>query len=130
VRLAGKGQPGVNGGPPGDLYLEIEIADDPVFKRQGRDLYIETRINLFDAVLGGKVQVPTLTGRANLTVSPGTQSGRKLRLKGQGVPATGDRPAGDLYVTINIHIPDRLSPKAKEIFEQLRDLVPVEPTPS
>lgn len=126
VRLAGKGQPGLNNGPPGDLYLEIEVTPDPVFRRQGRDIYTEAQVSLFDAVLGAKVQVPTLTGKASITIPAGTQNGGKLRLKGQGVPAAGSQPAGDMYVTIKVAIPRKLNSQAKELFQKLRDLIPAE----
>jgi len=126
VRLAGKGLPGRDGGPPGDLYLEIEVTPDPVFRREGRDLYTEVPISLFDAVLGGQVEVPTLTGRATLKIPAGTQNGQKFRLKGQGVPKTKTKPAGDLYVSVKVMIPRKLTPEAKELFEQLREKVPAE----
>ena len=120
IRLAGKGQPGVDGGPPGDLFLEVEVAPDPVFKRSGQDITTETALSMFDAVLGGKVEVPTLTGRAALTLPPGTQNNAKFRLKGQGVPANRGKAAGDLYVVVKVNIPKDLSPRARELFEQLR----------
>lgn len=124
VRLAGKGQPGLEGGPPGDLFLEIQVRPDPIFNRQGHDLYRDVPVGLLDAVLGGKVEVDTLSGRAALKIAPGTQSGQKLRLKGQGIPASGNKPAGDLYVTTRVLIPRELSPEAKEAFEKLRTMVP------
>ena len=123
VRLAGKGQPGSSGGPPGDLFLEIEVAPDPVFTRKGRDLYVDTNVNLFDAVLGGKIEAPTLSGRASLKIPAGTQTGGKFRLKGQGVPKTKGKPAGDLYVTVKVIIPKDLSAEALEMFEKLRTMV-------
>jgi len=120
VRLAGKGLPGLAGGPPGDLFLKISVAPDPIFKRQGRDIYIETDVSLFEAVLGAKIEVPTPTGgRAALTLPPGTQTGQKLRLKGKGMPK------GDLYVIVKVLLPKKLSPEAKELFEKLKDLAPV-----
>jgi len=127
VRLTGKGQPGIQGGPPGDLYLEIEVAPDPVFRRQGQDLSLETDITLFDAVLGGKIQIPTLTGLASLKIPPGTQNGRKFRLKGQGLKNIKHKPDGDLYVTVNVLIPENIGPEARTMFEKLRDLVPQSP---
>jgi len=129
VRLAGKGLPGRDGGPPGDLYLEIEVRPDPVFRREGRDLYTEVPISFLDAVLGGKVEVPTLTGRATLKIPAGTQNGQKFRLKGQGVPKTKSKPAGDLYVSVKVMIPRNLTPEAKGLFEQLREKVPPEDGP-
>jgi molecular chaperone DnaJ len=125
VRLAGKGQPGVSGGPPGDLYLEVDVAPDPVFTRQDRDIHLDTNVTLFEAVLGDKIEVPTLTGRASLTIPAGTQCGAKFRLKGQGLAATNKKPAGDLYVTVKVIIPKNLSPEAAELFRQLKDKVPM-----
>jgi len=126
VRLAGKGLPGREGGPPGDLYLEMEVTPDPVFRREGRDLDTEVAISFLDAVLGGKVEVPTLTGRATLKIPAGTQNGQKFRLKGQGVPKTKSKPAGNLYVSVKVLIPKNLSPEAKDLFEQLREKVPAD----
>ncbi|MBW2051000.1 MAG: molecular chaperone DnaJ [Deltaproteobacteria bacterium] len=124
VRLAGKGMPGMGGGPAGDLFLEIEIAPDPVFHRQGRDIYIDAKVPLFDAVLGGKVEVPTPTGgRAMLKIPAGTQTDQKFRLKGKGIPRGKSKPAGDLYVTAKIQVPKDLSPEAKEMFEKLKGMV-------
>lgn len=123
VRLAGKGNPGANGGPPGDLFLEIEVAPDPTFSRSGQDLNVTVDVPLVDAVLGGKVEVPTLTGRANLTIPAGTQNGAKLRLKGQGVPASKSKSAGNLYVTVKVVIPKNLSDEAKKKFEELKPLI-------
>ncbi|MEW5722156.1 MAG: molecular chaperone DnaJ [Thermodesulfobacteriota bacterium] len=127
VRLTGKGQPGQGGGPPGDLYLEIEVGSDEVFRREGRDLHLETEVTLFEAVLGGRIEVPTLAGRASLKIPAGTQNGGRFRLKGQGLPATKGRPAGDLYITVRVLIPKGLSPEAKGLFEKLRDMVPQDP---
>jgi molecular chaperone DnaJ len=127
VRLAGKGQPGVNGGPAGDLLLEIDVAPDPVFTRKGRDLYVETNVTLFEAVLGGKIEVPTLSGRASLKVPAGTQNGAKMRLKGQGAPETKNKPAGDLYVTVKVLVPKELDEQAKAKFEELQQMVPMDP---
>lgn len=126
VRLAGKGMPGQNGGPAGDLFLEIEVAPDSVFSRQGQDILLETEITLYEAVLGGKIEVPTLAGRAALKIPPGTQNGGKFRLKGQGVKGSRGKPSGDLYVTVKVVIPRDLSSEARGLFEQLKDLAPQE----
>ena len=123
IRLSGKGQPGEDGGPAGDLFIEIEVAPDPVFRREGQDIYAEAAVSLFDAVLGGSVEVPTLTGRATLKIPPGSQNGAKFRLKGQGVPKSKSKPAGDLYVQIKVPLPKDLSPEAKDLFAKLRDVV-------
>ncbi|MFH1139591.1 MAG: DnaJ C-terminal domain-containing protein [Pseudomonadota bacterium] len=126
VRLAGKGSPGPGGGPAGDLYLEIEVEPDPVFQRQGQDILVETSVNLFEAVLGDKIEVPTLTGRAALKIPAGTQNNAKFRLKGQGVKGGKKKPDGDLYVLVKVLIPKGLSSEARDMFEQLRQMVPMD----
>jgi molecular chaperone DnaJ len=127
VRLAGKGMPGQGGGPAGDLFLRIEVTPDPLFTRHGRDVEIQTQATLFEAVLGGRIEVPTPTGgRAALTLPPGTQNGQRFRLRGQGVPAFKKTPAGDLYVVIKVVLPREVSPEAKTMFEKLREMAPVE----
>ncbi len=122
IRLPGKGGPGIHGGPPGDLFIELEVRPDPVFIRKGKDLYVKAPVNLFDAVLGSKIEVPTLDGRVKMKIPPGTQCGQKLRLKGKGMPdSRGHR--GDEYVEIQIIIPRKLNSKAKNMFKELRELV-------
>ncbi len=122
LRVPGKGRPGANGGPPGDLYLEIKVRPDPRFERKGPDLYLKQPLDLFTAVLGGEIIVPTLTGRVKLKIPPGTQSGQKFRLKGQGLYRPDGR-RGDLYVEVQITVPKHLSPEARRKFEELRSLV-------
>jgi len=122
IRIPGKGRPGAKGGPPGDLYLEIHVRPDPRFERKGYDLYLKQPVDLFTAVLGGEIIVPTLTGKVKLKIPPGTQSGQKFRLKGQGLY----RPEGlrgDPYVEVQITVPKHLSPEARRKFEELRTLV-------
>lgn len=122
IRLKGKGGPGINGGPPGDLYIELIVRPDPIFRRKGRDLYIKATVPLVDAVLGGTIEVPTLEGRVKVKVPPGTQCGQKLRLRGKGIEdASGRR--GDAFVEVQVEIPKKLSAKAKELFEELRNLL-------
>jgi molecular chaperone DnaJ len=123
LRLAGKGNPGINGGPAGDLYLNLSIRPHPLFTRTGRDISTKTTISLFDAVLGGKITVPTLDKSVTLTIPPGTQNGQRFRLKGKGV-AAGKAPAGDQYVEVMVAIPKQLDPKARELFQNLKNLVP------
>ncbi len=122
IRLKGKGGPGINGGPPGDLYIELSLRPDPIFKRKGRDLYVKAKVPLVDAVLGGKVEVPLLEGRVKVKIPPGTQCGQKLRLKGKGIEDAAGR-RGDAFVEIQVEIPKKLSPKAKELFEELRKVL-------
>ncbi len=125
VRLRGKGSPGENGGPAGDLLVEIAIKSDSVFTRVKRDLQIELPLSLYDALLGATVEVPTLSGRASLKIPQGTANGTKMRLKGQGLPATAKKEAGDLYVTLKVILPQNLSPEAQELVQKLAELAPL-----
>jgi molecular chaperone DnaJ len=122
LRMTGKGNPGLNGGPPGDLFLLITVRPHPQFSRQDRDIYYKTNISLFDAVLGGKITVPTLDKPVALKIPPGTQNGQRFRLKGKGVKAGADH-TGDQYVEVSVDIPKDLTPQAKEMFESLKDMV-------
>jgi len=120
IKLAGYGQPGVNGGPNGDLYITFIIEDDPAFKRLGDDLYTDAVIDLYTAVLGGETMIDTLDGQVKMTIKPGTQPNAKLRLKGKGFPLyKKEGRFGDLYVTLKVHLPEHLSDKEKELFTQL-----------
>lgn len=105
LRLKGKGMPGMNGGPDGDALVEIQVGAHPVFERDGDDIVVELPISLDEAVLGGKVAVPTITGTVNLTIPKGASSGQTLRLRGRGVPAGRNRPAGDQRVKLKIVMP-------------------------
>ncbi|HEY8432311.1 MAG TPA: DnaJ C-terminal domain-containing protein [Sandaracinaceae bacterium] len=102
LRLAGQGEPGVRGGPPGDLYVRIEIAPHPIFRRDGRDIALTVPITVAEALRGATIEVPTPTGTVKLKVPPGAQAGQRLRLRGKGVPVT---PPGDLYVELSIVAP-------------------------
>jgi len=120
IKLKGYGGPGTNGGPAGDLYLTFHINEDPVFRREGDNLYLKQDIDLYTAVLGGEVTLETLSGQVKLKVKPGTQNGTTVRLKGKGFPVYKKEGAfGDLYVSFNVKLPTELSDKQKELFEQL-----------
>ena len=120
IKLKGYGGPGVNNGPAGDLYITFNIADDPYFKRSGNDLYTTASLDLYTAVLGGETIVDTFSGKVKLPVSPGTQNGVKVRLKGKGFPVyKKEGEFGDLYVTFNVKIPTDLTGKQKELFTEL-----------
>jgi len=117
IRLAGQGEPGV-GGPPGDLYLKVRVQKHPIFTVSGDDVYVEVPITPWEAVLGGKIQVPTLDGMVEVTLPPGSQSGQKLRLRGQGLTRRrGGR--GDQYVQLKIVVPAQPTPAERRLFEQL-----------
>jgi curved DNA-binding protein len=120
VRLAGQGEPGANGGPAGDLYLEVEVQSDPRFERRGADLYSKIRIPLTTALLGGEAEVPTLTGRVALKIPPETEDGRVFRLRGQGLPMSGNATErGSLFAEAHVEIPRQLSDKERELIREL-----------
>lgn len=121
IKLKGYGAEGINGGPAGDLYITFVIADDPVFKRLGDDLYIDVEVDLYTALLGGDRVVDTLDGKVKLKVRPETQNGTKVRLKGKGFPVyKKEGQSGDLIVTYSVRIPTNLTEKQKELFRQLQ----------
>jgi molecular chaperone DnaJ len=106
VRLAGQGAAGAGGGPAGDLFIETDVAEHPLVRREGDDLYLDLPITVPEAILGAEVKVPTFTGEVTLTIAPGAQSGRKLRLKGRGVPSLKGRGVGDLYLVLKVMVPE------------------------
>jgi DnaJ-class molecular chaperone len=113
LRLRGKGQPGINEGPPGDALIEVSVAPHRVFTRKGDDIYVDLAISLTEAVLGGKVQAPTPTGWVTLTIPKWSNSGRILRLKGKGV-ARADGSRGDEFVTLRIMLPEQPDPELEK----------------
>ena len=121
VRVAGEGRPGMGGGPSGDLYLLVTVLPHARFERNGDDLTVEVAVPYLDAVLGGEVEAPTLTGRVMLTIPPLTQNGRRIRLSGKGMPVLGrgDR-RGDLFTHVNVVLPEHLSEREQALFEELR----------
>ena len=119
VRLAGEGEPGGNGGPPGDCYCVIEIQDHPFLTREGRDLHCEVPITFTQAALGATVEVPTLDGPKPLQVVRGTQSGDVVRVRGLGMPEVRGRGIGDLHVHLHVEVPKALSPRAEELLREL-----------
>lgn len=122
IRVAGEGEPGVLGGPAGDLYLVTEVAPDPTYERDGDDLNTEVKIDMFTAILGGEIEVPTLAGRVKLNIPPGTQSGRKFRLTGKGMPRLKEKGEfGNLYARVLVTVPTNLTDEQRKLVEQLRD---------
>jgi curved DNA-binding protein len=119
LRLRGKGGPGINGGPAGDLYLQIVLDPHPLFRANGHDLEIDVPVAPWEAALGAEVEVPTLEGRVKMRVPPGSRSGQKLRLSGQGLPRPGGG-AGDLYAALSIAVPATLTEREKKLYEELR----------
>lgn len=129
VRLAGEGAPGVNGGPPGDLYVFLTVKEHPVFKRKGNDLYCVVPLNVAQAALGDKVHLLTFDGLKTIEIPPGVQHGERIRLRGLGVPDVNGRGRGDLFVEIEVRIPTELTREQRRLFEQLRELLPAENEP-
>jgi molecular chaperone DnaJ len=121
IRSGGNGEPGVNGGPSGDLYIEIRIRDHSVFTRDGDDLHCEVPISITAASLGAKVQVPTLSGRAEIDLPEGTQSGKTFRLRGKGIKGLRSSYPGDLYAHVVIETPVRLTDQQKKLLRELDD---------
>ena len=119
LRLAGKGEAGTNGGPNGDIYLEFRVKEHPLFERDGNDVYIELPLTITEAVLGCKKDVPTLDGKVSLTITAGTESGDKYRLKGKGIEDLHAYRKGDMYVIAKVITPKKLSRDQKKLFEQL-----------
>lgn len=128
LRMAGQGQPGTNGGPAGDLYIFLEVKEHPFFERRGADLYCTIPVSFPQAALGAKLKVPTLQGEDELGIPEGTQSGQIFRVKGKGLPNPhGGR--GDLYVSIRVVIPSKLSREQRRLLDQLGQSVKVENKP-
>ncbi|WP_317205662.1 molecular chaperone DnaJ [Janthinobacterium sp.] len=118
IRSSGNGEPGTNGGPAGDLYVEIHIKAHAVFQREGDDLHCEMPISFTKAALGGEIEVPTLSGKVSFTIPEGTQSGKTFRLKGKGIKGVRSGYAGDLFCHVAIETPVKLTEKQKDL---LRD---------
>lgn len=119
IRLAGQGQPGMGGGPAGDLYLEIEISPHSLFQLDGKDVLFELQITPWQAALGAKLRVPTLAGEVSLNVPAGSSSGRRLRLAGRGLPG---KPPGDQLVELTVTVPLPASEEERQLYRQLAEL--------
>src|SRR5262245_40684296 len=118
LRLSNEGEHGVNGGPPGDLYVAITVKPHPVFQRKGNDIVCDVQINFVTAVLGGKIEVPTLKGTTVMKVPAGTQPDKVLRLKGLGIPSLKSQTTGDQLFTIKVQIPTKLTAKQRELLAE------------
>jgi curved DNA-binding protein len=126
IRLAGEGGQGAAGGPAGDLLLRVRIKPDRRFRREGSDLFVDLPVAPWEAALGATVEVPTLDGTARVKVPPGSSSGRRLRLRGEGMPGPG-KQQGDLFATVRIVVPKKLSERERELFEQLAEASSFDP---
>lgn len=118
IRLAGEGEAGESGGPPGDLYVQVQIKAHPIFSREGETLHCEVPVSFVAAALGGELDVPTLTGRAKLKIPAGTQSGQAFRLRGKGVPPVRGGSAGDLLCRVTVETPVNLNEEQKELLKK------------
>jgi curved DNA-binding protein len=118
IRLAGQGETGIGGGPAGDLFLRVRVKRHPLFRVKGSDLYVDLPVSPWEAALGAEVPVRTLSGTARVRVPPDSSSGRRLRLRGEGLPTTGGS-AGDLHAVVTVRVPKRLNKEERELFEQL-----------
>ena len=118
IRSAGNGEPGVNGGPPGDLYVEIHLKPHPIFQRDGEDLHCELPVSFTTAALGGDIEVPTLSGKGSISIPEGTQTGKTFRLRGKGVKGVRSSYPGDLYCHVVLETPVRLTEDQKKLLRQ------------
>lgn len=128
IRLAGLGEPGHAGGPPGDLLITVRVAPHPWFRRDGANLLLDLPLTITEAAMGAKVEVPTLSeGKVTLTIPPGTSSGAKLRLRGKGILDRATKQPGDQFVVVKIVVPGNLSDRAKELLQELQTAAPLNP---
>jgi molecular chaperone DnaJ len=118
LRLAGEGEAGIEGGPPGDLYVDVSVRPHPFFQRDGTDLHCQVPIPFVQAALGGEIEVPTLDGKTPLRIPEGTQSGKTFRFPGRGLPALGGRTRGDQIVQIFVEVPSKLTDRQRELLEE------------
>ena len=119
IRLSGQGSSGAGGGPNGDLYLVVRIQNDRTFERRGDDLYVDASVSIYELVLGGDLNVPTMSGTVTMTIPPGTQSNKLLRLTGRGMPKVKGGGSGDQYVRLIGQLPTELSDRERELFKEL-----------
>lgn len=119
IRMSGKGEPGAQGGPNGDLFITVTIRPHPFFSRQGYDVYCSVPISFAQAALGDELEIPTIDGKAQYTIEEGTQTGTRFRLRGKGIPyLRNSNQRGDQYVTVNVEVPKKLNDKQKELLRQ------------
>ena len=121
IRLAGEGEAGEHGGPPGDLYVQIQVKPHPIFTREDNDLYCDAPISFTTAALGGDLEVPTLDGRLSLKIPPETQTGKVFRIRGKGVKPVRGGPSGDLLCRVVVETPVNLTREQKELLQQFAD---------
>jgi len=130
IRLAGEGEAGVRGGPPGDLYIFLSIGAHPFFQRDGADLHCRVPVSMVAAAMGGECEVPTIDGgKTKVKVPEGTQSGRRFRLQGKGMPVLRARQSGDMYVQVVVETPQKLTKKQRELLAEFDRLSSTETQP-
>ena len=130
MRLSQEGQPGANGGPPGDLYVVLKVKAHPIFQRNQDDLHCLVPINVAQAALGASIDILTFDGLQTVKVPEGSQPSSRLRLKGLGVPHVNSSGRGDLFVHIDVRIPPKMTREQRKLFEQLHELLPAENEPA
>ena len=121
LRITGKGSKGFNGGPNGDIYIQFKVKEHAIFQREGDDIYLDLPITIAEAVLGCKKEIPTVYGNLVIEIDAGTQAGTKLRIKSKGVENVRTGRKGDMYVIVNVLIPEKLDKQQKELFKELAD---------
>jgi molecular chaperone DnaJ len=129
IRIAGEGQPGINSGPHGNLYIEVSVKKHKYFQRRKNDIFLDLNINVTQATLGAEVDVPTLEGTAKLKIPSGTQPGKTFRMRSKGVPHLRGSGRGDQMVVVNIQIPTRLSKEQRQLFDDLAETLGSEVLP-
>jgi DnaJ-class molecular chaperone len=127
IRLRGQGHPARRGGSPGDVIVTIRYAAHPLFKVEGRDLRLDLPITLYEAILGARVRVPTLSSEVEVSIAPGSNGGRVLRLRGKGLPGGADQAAGDLLATLRIVLPNEPDAELTALMQTMRDQKPYQP---
>jgi molecular chaperone DnaJ len=130
LRIAGEGEPGTNGGPPGDLYVVLEVKEHPFFERRGADLYCTVPITIAQAALGTEILVPALGGEERVKVPEGTQTGSIFRVRGKGLPDPHGGGKGDLYVNVRVATPTKLSREQRRLLQELGETLPAENRPA
>jgi DnaJ-class molecular chaperone len=127
LRLKGRGEPGQQGAPSGDLLIHVEVDSHPYFQRTGHDLSVEVPVTVGEAALGAKIEVPTLSGLKTVTVPPGASSGQKLRLRGEGIAGGAGHPAGDLFVILKIVLPKNSDDESRRLIREFSERNPMHP---
>ena len=123
IRLAGEGEAGMRGGPPGDLYIFIDVQKHEIFEREGSELHCRVPVSMATAALGGDIEVPTIDGgRSRVKIPAGSQSGRQMRLRGKGMPALRGGSAGDMFIELAVETPVNLTSRQKELLREFEEL--------